>query len=342
MARALPWGLVAALWLPAAALAQEGELAGETMGVGVSLVIVFVVITLVAAIAFSAYTMLFPEQTAADRLQALTAASETGFEEIDLTGENRERSPLEQIAERLGGLITQGDDKMDAATQEIEEQLRYAGYRNRRGVEIFYGIQLGSTLMLPVLLAPLAFVMTIGAAALAMVCGAGFGYVAPKIILASRASGRQGELLRSLPDALDLLVSSVESGLSLDQAFKRVAYEMQSVAPGLAREFTYVNNEISAGVERLVAMTHLYERTGLEDIKSLVNMLAQSERFGSSVADSLRTYSEVAREKRMSRAEEKAGAVGSKLTVVMIVFFLPVLMVILLAPSAIRIVLGQE
>ena len=100
-----------------------------------------------------------------------------------------------------------------------------------------------------------------------------------------------------------------------------------------------MNAEVGAGIERIKALKHLEERTGLEEVRSLVNMLAQAERFGSSVADSLRMYSGVAREKRMARAEEAAGQIGSKLTFIMIIFFLPVLMAVLLTPSIIRIAL---
>ncbi|MCB9680271.1 MAG: type II secretion system F family protein [Alphaproteobacteria bacterium] len=300
-----------------------------------SIVIVFVVVVVITAIAFSVYTILFPVQTAADRLEQLTAAAETGEVQVDITG-LRDPTPLELIAARLGALAQSRGDQIDADTEKLIKALKHAGYKNRRALDIFLGTRVAGALLLPVAISPIAFVMEIQAVAFAMVIAMAIGYYAPLIVLTNQAQNRQGELLRSFPDALDLLVSSVESGLSLDQAFRRVAHEMRTVAPGLAREFTFVNSEISAGVERLIALRHLEERTGLEEVRSLVNMLAQSERFGSSIADSLRVYSHVAREKRMSRAEELAGQVGSKLTIVMIIFFLPVLMLILLVPSVIR------
>jgi tight adherence protein C len=197
-------------------------------------------------------------------------------------------------------------------------------------------------MLLPVAVSPLAFVVTdLTVAAFGMLLGAVSGYYLPLLMITSQAQNRQAGLLRAYPDALDLMVSSVESGLSLDQAFRRVAQEMKTVSPILSKEFTLVNSQVSAGIERIEALKRLEERTGLEELRSFVNMLSQAERFGSSISESMRLYSSVAREKRMARAEEKAGQVGSKLTVIMIVFFLPVLMMVLLAPSGIRIMRGE-
>lgn len=303
------------------------------------LIIVFVVTTVTSAIAFSLYTILFPAQTAADRLETLTSASET-VEQTDITYDTRKLTPWEAMAERLGELA-QGKGEATAATDDANEilrkTLRHAGYKHRRALDQFNGYRLMATLGLPVMLSPLYFLISVSATALAMFMAMAAGYVLPALIVENQAKARQGSLLRAFPDALDLLVSCVESGLNLDTAFRRVANEMRTVAPQLAKEFTLVNSEITAGVERVVALKHFEERSGLDEVRSLVNMLAQSERYGSSIADSLRIYSSVAREKRMSRAEELAGQVGSKLTIIMIVFFLPVLMAILLSPPMINI-----
>ncbi|MCB9666219.1 MAG: type II secretion system F family protein [Alphaproteobacteria bacterium] len=298
-------------------------------------IIAFVIIVVTMFVAFSMFIVMFPVQTAADRLEQLTVASEVKGP-ADITG-SRDATLLEQIAARLGQLAAPSDDEgSNAEVEKVRLQLKQAGYRNRRALDIYNGLRVAGAVLLPVVVAPAALFMETQAVLFAMLIAAAVGYYAPMVMLANQAQTRQASLLRSFPDALDLLVSSVESGLGLDQAFKRVAREMVGVAPDLAREFTMVNSEIAAGVERLHALKHLEERTGLDEVKSLVNMLAQAERFGSSVADSLRIYSAVAREKRMSRAEELAGQVGSKLTIIMIVFFLPVLFAILLAPSGIR------
>jgi tight adherence protein C len=301
------------------------------------MIIVFVVTTVTSAGAFALYNILYPPTNAADRLEALTHAAEAGSYDA-LTGE-RDARAVEALAARLGRLAAAESD--DDETRDLRATLRHAGYKNRRALEIFNGVRVAAMMLIPVAVAPTAMWLDTKVTIFSMVLGAVVGYYLPLIMLNTQAATRQAELLRSYPDALDLLVSSVEAGLSLDQAFRRVATEMRTVSPALAKEFNLVNSQVSAGVERTMALRQLEERTGLEEVRSFVNMLSQAERYGSSVSESLRMYSTVAREKRIARAEEKAGQVGSKLTMIMIVFFLPVLIFILMAPSAIRIMTGD-
>ena len=299
-------------------------------------VIAFVVSTVVFVFAFSIYAIAFPPTTAGDRLQKLTQANESGV--ADLVSE-REARAYEAMAARLGRMA-QGDDE-DAA-ELMRKKLVYAGYKSRRALEVFNGVRVGMAMLLPVLIAPSALWYEASVTLFAMFLGVVVGYYGPIAVLTGQAQGRQAELLRSYPDALDLMVSSVESGLSLDQAFRRVAIEMKTVSPSLSKEFSLVNSQVSAGITRIQALRRLEERTGLEEVRSFVNTLTQAERFGSSVAASMRMYASVAREKRMARAEEKAGQVGSKLTIIMIFFFLPVLMFVLLVPSILRIYYGED
>jgi len=171
----------------------------------------------------------------------------------------------------------------------------------------------------------------------AVVVAVAIGYYAPAFYVKNLMNKRQAELLKSFPDALDLLVSCVEAGLGLDAAFRRVAMEMETAAPDLAREFQLVTHEVSAGVPRVEALRHLESRTGLDEVRSLVNMLAQAERFGTSIAKGLRIHAKVTRQKRMSRAEEVAAQVSPKLTVVMIAALLPAIFIILLGPAGVKI-----
>lgn len=299
-------------------------------------VIAFVVSTVVFVFAFAIYAIAFPPTTAGDRLQKLTVANESGV--ADLVSE-REARAYEAMAARLGRMA-QGDDE-DAA-ELMRKKLVYAGYKSRRALEVFNGVRVGMAMLLPVMIAPSALWYEASVTLFAMFLGVVVGYYGPIAVLTGQAQGRQAELLRSYPDALDLMVSSVESGLSLDQAFRRVAIEMKTVSPSLSKEFSLVNSQVSAGITRIQALRRLEERTGLEEVRSFVNTLTQAERFGSSVAASMRMYASVAREKRMARAEEKAGQVGSKLTIIMIFFFLPVLMFVLLVPSILRIYYGED
>ena len=178
---------------------------------------------------------------------------------------------------------------------------------------------------------PLYLMMTV-------LAGATVGYYLPALMVENAIQKRQQALLRPFPDALDLLVASVEAGLGLDAAFRRVAKELDSAAPFLASELQMVNLEVNAGVSRLDALRRLDERTGLQEINSLVNVLTQAERFGTSVARSLRVHAELVRTKRMLAAEEQAAKISPKLTVVMILFILPSLFIVLIGPAIVRVV----
>jgi tight adherence protein C len=164
------------------------------------------------------------------------------------------------------------------------------------------------------------------------------GYYIPAVYVSVRLSNRQRELLKPFPDAMDLLVSSVEAGLGVDAAFQRVAREIEGAAPELARELQMVNHEVAAGISRTDALRRLDKRTGLQEINSLVNVLTQAERFGTSIASSLRVHSELVRSKRMLAAEERAAAISPKLTVGMIIFILPSLFVVLVGPAVINVI----
>lgn len=280
--------------------------------------------------ALSGVTRLFnPTRTAQDRLRELGQGvkNETFIEE-----EVPERG-VEQLAERIGRLAQPTDDE---EVGRLRQELQHAGYRTRHAAEVFSGARVGLALLLPVVVFPLAVKLSLTTAASVLLSMAAGGYYLPLLLVRNNANKRQHRLLSSFPDSLDLLVSSVEAGLGLDAAFRRVAAEMESASPELAHEFQLVNHEIAAGVSRVHALRHLAQRTGLEEVRSLVNMLTQAERFGTSVAKSLRIHSKVVRQKRMSQAEEAAAKVSPMLTVVMIIFLLPVLGMVLLGPAAIK------
>ncbi len=169
-----------------------------------------------------------------------------------------------------------------------------------------------------------------------LVVGAAIGYYGPYLYVYNTVQKRKETILKSFPDSLDLLVSAVEAGLGLDAGFRRVADEIEVASPELAQELQLVNHEVTAGVARVDALRHLEERVGLDDVTSLVNVLIQAERFGSSVARALRVHSGHIRVKRMQRAETKAAQVSPKLTVIMIVFIMPTLLLVLLGPAAIK------
>jgi tight adherence protein C len=163
------------------------------------------------------------------------------------------------------------------------------------------------------------------------------GYLLPDFWLTWRIRSRQHLLRLALPDGLDLLVICVEAGLGLDQALMRVSQELRVAHPELSDEFQLVNLEMRVGKTRLEALRELSQRTGLDDIKALVAMLIQTDRFGTSVAQALRVHSDELRMKRRQRAEEMAAKTTVKMVPVLVFFIFPALMVVILGPAVITI-----
>ena len=163
------------------------------------------------------------------------------------------------------------------------------------------------------------------------------GMQAPMLFLKNAISKRQLSIRRAFPDALDLLLICIESGMSIEAAFRRVSVEIASQSVPLAEEFTLTTAELSYLQDRKVAYENLAKRTGLEGVKSVCLALQQSERYGTPLGQSLRVMAQENRDMRMNEAEKKAAALPPKLTVPMILFFLPVLFVVILGPTYIKV-----
>lgn len=161
------------------------------------------------------------------------------------------------------------------------------------------------------------------------------GYLLPDMWLTWRVGSRQRKLRRGLPDALDLLVICVEAGLGLDQALLKVSQDMKISHPELSEELQFVNLEMRIGKTRIEALRELARRTGLDDVKALTAMLIQTERFGTSIAQSLRVYSDDMRIKRRQRAEEMSAKTSVKMVPPLVFFIFPALMVVILGPAMI-------
>jgi tight adherence protein C len=168
-----------------------------------------------------------------------------------------------------------------------------------------------------------------------------FGMHIPNLYLKNKITRRQLSIKRAFPDALDLLLICVESGISIEAAFRKVSEEIGSQSIALAEEFILTTAELSYLPERRQAYENLAQRTGLEGVKAVCLALQQSERYGTPLATTLRVMSQENRDMRMSEAEKKAAGLPPKLTVPMIVFFLPVLFVVILGPAAIRVMALQ-
>ena len=232
---------------------------------------------------------------------------------------------------KLGRAAPQSPSEMG----KLQQKLTTAGYRSHDAITIFFGIRLGCALLAFALLASPVVVRPSLPIALA---GCALGYLLPGMALGRLAKRRQHRIRIGLPDALDLLVVSVEAGLGLDQAIQRVGDELAFAHPDLADELKLINLELRAGKGRTDALRNLAERTGVDDIASLVAMLVQTDKFGTSVAQSLRVHSETVRTKRRQRAEEAAAKTGVKMVFPLVFCIFPAIWVVTIGPAAIKFV----
>jgi tight adherence protein C len=215
-----------------------------------------------------------------------------------------------------------------------------AGWRNPSAPALYFASKTGLALLLPALVAP--FVLVYGSAlaggqVMAMLLlAATIGYYLPNIVLERLIKRRSRDIFETIPDALDLLTVCVEAGLSLERALVKVAGEIHIKSVVLAQELQIVLMEMRAGFSKEKALRNFALRSGVEDVDTLVAMLIQSERFGTSVADSLRVYSDNLRYKRRMLAEECAAKIGLKLLFPLIFCIFPTLLMVLLGPAVLE------
>jgi tight adherence protein C len=255
----------------------------------------------------------------------------------DVIGANiREEMPsrggqLKALFTRLGARAP----RMSSEVGKVRQRLIEAGYRNAEALTIFYGIRFSVAIVGFLLLAtPLLMKPNIMVA----LAGSLLGYVLPGMVLARLSKRRQHAIQLSLADTVDLLVVSVEAGLGLDQALVRVGSELAMTHPELSEEIRLATLELRAGKGRSDALRNLANRTGLDDLNSLATMLIQTDKFGTSVATSLRVHSEVLRTKRRQRAEEAAAKTGVKMVFPLVFCIFPAIFVVAIGPAAIKFV----
>jgi tight adherence protein C len=229
--------------------------------------------------------------------------------------------------------------KSGAATKKLQARLIQAGIYNERAIPLFLGVKLGGLLVLPVVVLVLLWGGTSQRVLLGITISISvLAYFLPNFILNRMVGSRQKKIREALPDALDLLVVCVEAGQGLDAAIKRVAEDLQESSPIISQELLLVNLEIMAGLERQQALKNLGERTGVEELVSLCNILIQSDRFGTSVAQALKTQSDYIRTARRQRLEAMAAKTPVKLLFPMLLFIFPAIMVVILGPAIITLV----
>jgi tight adherence protein C len=227
-------------------------------------------------------------------------------------------------------------------TETAKLRLAMAGYRGKQAETAFLFFRLVSPIGLFLFTLFYAFVVigdkySVMVRLIAVVGALYLGIKLPEIFLKNQTSKRQLSMRRAIPDAMDLLLICVESGVSIEHAFRKVAAEVGSQSVALAEELTLTTAELSYLQERRQAFENLANRTGVDAIKAITTALVQAERYGTPVGVALRVLAQESRDHRMNEAEKKAAALPPKLTVPMILFFLPVLFVVILTPALIQI-----
>ena len=242
---------------------------------------------------------------------------------------------FQQILAKVGNLIPASPADLTTSQQRLYN----AGYRSDGALKIFYGVKVVLTLALPALvwITLTHFGVTTENRIGLTVLSAGLGFLGPNEFVLRMVKRRQRQISRGLPNALDLMVVCVESGLGLDQSILQVSRELRQGHPEISSEFGITNLEMRHGKRRAEALRNLGDRTGVDDMKKLVSTLVQADRFGTSIAETLRTHSEFMRTMVRQRAEEKAAKMGIKLVFPIFFCILPSLFVVTVGPILIKI-----
>jgi tight adherence protein C len=283
---------------------------------------------LVTVVIIGAVLFAFPAGNvpAAERLAQLWRPLSTGPQ---VSRRERQKQKVQEVLGDVGKLLP-------PSTQQLSHThllMVRAGYRRPESVMAMNGVKL----LLPLVFLGMVYFSGFyrQSPAFILILAAVLGYILPEFWLTMQVRRRQQKIRLSLPDCLDLLVVCVEAGLALDQALFRVTQELRITHPDLCEELDLANAEIRMGKTRIDALHELARRTGVEDVKALVAMLIQTDRFGTSIAQSLRVHSDDLRTKRRQRAEEMAAKSTVKMVPVLVLFIFPALFVAILGPAVI-------
>ena len=303
-------------------------------------ILVFATIVLLAYGLFYFINYRSKQQALIGKIQKSGAESVVDENTSDSSGRSDNKISFAlNIIERAGDLFK---PKSDDDIIHMRKSLIRAGYRKRNSFVIFYGVKSCLGILLPVCFSGLKFMvistMTSANFILLVIVLALFGFYLPNIWLKQMIDTRQRKILEGLPDALDLMIVCVEAGMGLDSAISRAAREIKLSNKEVGEELNLVTLELRAGKLRSDALRNLARRTGLEEINSLVSLLVQTDKFGTSVAQALRVHSDSMRDKRFQRADELAAKLPVKLLFPMILFIFPAIFVVLVGPAAIRII----
>ena len=287
----------------------------------------------IAGTVMAVYWLLFrPASATVARLRELGDQNSTATVALD-------DSSVTNFAERIAEPINRLVPVSAADAKKLQKQLMMAGFRSLNAVAVYRSVQLLSMLCFPALVVLVFTWLTrpLSGAIIPVLLSFFIGFILPRFILNRLIAGRKLRITWGLADALDLMVITMEAGLGLNAAMLKVCEELKDVHPDISKEFELANLEIRVGRERSEALRNLAERTGVEDLNSLVGMLIQADRFGTSIARAVRVYSDSLRTKRRQRAEQAAQKAAFKLLLPLGALLFPTMFIIILGPALLNI-----
>ncbi len=281
------------------------------------------------------YWLLYrPQSAATERLKQLgarnTAVASPGLMPDDGRGA--------ELAQRLASPLSRLLPPSVAEAKKLQKQLMQAGFRSAGAPLVYRAIQIATMVGFPAAVAIACAILArpLSGALLWILIGFVVGFALPRYALRKLILSRQQQVRWGLADALDLMVISIEAGLGLNAAMMKVSSELKDVHPDISDEFELANLEIRVGRERDEALRNLADRTGVDDLRSLVAMLIQTDRFGTSIAKAIRAFSDSLRTKRRQRAEQAAQKAAVKLLFPLACFLFPTLFIAILGPAALQ------
>lgn len=310
----------------------------EFMNSGAGSIVLFVTITATLIMVFGALWLLIGRSQLQRRLGEVSDRREIASASGSLRQAD-DALPFEDFTKRISKSFGPKDDE---SRTEMRLLFAQAGFYHSRAAEYFYACRIVMAAVFPILgvmfYPNLVGEFTQTSLMLTVFASAGVGFYAPRYLLGRRITERQQAVRDGLPDALDILLVCVEAGASLPIAIQRMSDEMEEAYPVLSKEFSLVSLELKAGSGRAKALKNLADRVNIEEIRSLVTLLVQSEALGTSIVQTLRVYSSEMRSKRLLKAEEQANKLPVKMALPLMLCILPALMIVILAPVIIRMV----
>lgn len=286
------------------------------------------------------YWLLYrPQSAATERLRRMGSKDGAKIDAVQ-SAVIPEDSGAAELAQRLASPLNKLLPPSASEAKKLQKQLMHAGFRSAEAPIIYRAIQLCSMGGFPLLVAIVCAAMgwPLNKAIVYIILAFITGFFLPRFFLRRITNNRQRDLRWGLADALDLMVVSVEAGLGLNAAMMKVASELKDVHYAIATEFELANLEIRVGRDRDEALRNLAERTGVDDLRSLVAMLIQTDKFGTSIAKGLRVFSDSLRTKRRQRAEQEAQKAAVKLLFPLACFLFPTLFIAILGPAALNLI----